>query len=122
MDESLKVAVDLFNDGRYAQFQDAIDSVAAATKARSERIFYTLLNQLSEALLQLSDGDVADAEEMVGASLRKLDDFVPRFRGLNTEALREDLRRLLVELREIRAGRRQDFAPSKLPRLRILPE
>ena len=87
-----------------------------------ERQFYTLLNKLSEALLQLSDGDVQDAEEIVAASLRKLDDFVPRFRGLNVEALREDFRRVVVELREVRAGRKADAAPSRLPRLRILPE
>lgn len=122
MDDRLRAAVDLFNDGRYAEFQDAIDSVASRTKAASERQFYALLDNLAEALLQLSDGDVADAEEMVAASLRKVDEFVPRFRGLNIESLREDFRRLVLELREVKAGRRAEFAPSRLPRLRILPD
>lgn len=122
MEEGLSRAVELFNDGNFSEFQDAIDSVSSATRASSERQFYTLLNHLAEALLQLSDGDLEDAEAMVAAELRKLDDFVPRFRGLNTEALREDFRRVLVELREVRAGTKTEWAPTKLPRLRVLPE
>lgn len=122
MDEGLRVAVELFNDGRFSEFQDALQAMTSGTRAASERQFYTLLGNLAEALLQLSDGDVADAEEMISASLRKLDEFMPRFRGLNIETLREDFRRVLVELREVRAGRKTEFAPSKLPRLRVLPE
>ena len=122
MDEKLRFAVELFNDRRFSEFQDAMESLTSTTRAASERQFYGLLNNLAEALLQLSDGDLQEAEEMVSASLRKLDDFVPRFRGLNVEALREDFRRVLVELREVRAGRKADAAPSRLPRLRILPE
>lgn len=122
MDESLKAAVDLFNVGRFSEFQDALAAVAAKTRATSERHFYTLLDNLAEALLQLSDGDIEEAEALVAASLRKLDEYVPRFRGLNVEALREDFRRLLVELRDVRAGRKADPAPSRLPRLRFLPE
>ena len=122
MDEKLSAAVELFNDGRFSDFQDAMEALTSTTRAASERQFYTLLNKLAEALLQLSDGDVQDAEEIVAASLRKLDDFVPRFRGLNVEALREDFRRVVVELREVRAGRKADAAPSRMPRLRILPE
>ena len=122
MDEKLKSAVDLFNAGRYSEFQDALGAVAAQTRAPSERHFYSVLDNLAEALLQLSDGDVGDAESMVGAALRKLDEFVPRFRGLNVEALREDFHRVITELREVQAGRKADWAPSRLPRLRILPE
>lgn len=122
MEEALRSAVALFNDGRFSEFQDAMEQEAGRTRAASERQFYNLLGRLAEAMLQLSDGDVADAEEMLTASLRKLDEFMPRFRGLNTEALREDFRRVLVELREIRAGKKHDLAPSKLPRLRTLPE
>jgi len=114
--------VQLFNDGNFSEFQDAMEALTSTTRAASERQFYALLNNLAESLLQLSDGDLQDAEEMVGASLRKMDDFVPRFRGLNVEALREDFRRVLVELREVRAGRRTEAAPSRMPRLRILPE
>ncbi len=122
MQEGLVKAVALFNSGRFAEFQDALDAMTSTTRASSERQFYTLLKNVAEALLQLSDGDVEDAETMVGAALRKMDEFVPRFRGLNVEALREDMQRLLGELRESRAGRRSEPAPSRLPRLRILPE
>jgi hypothetical protein len=122
MDEALQKAVQLFNEARYAEFQDAIDAVAVATRAASERQFYTLLNRLAEALLQLSDGDLEDAEAMIAGALRKLDDFLPRFRSLNTQALREDCGRVVMELREVRAGRKADWAPSRLPRLRVLPE
>jgi hypothetical protein len=120
--EGLLKAVELFNNGRFAEFQDALDGMTSSTRASSERQFYTLLKNLAEALLQLSDGDVEEAEGMVGAALRKMDEFVPRFRGLNVAALREDTQRLLVELRESRAGRREEPAPSRLPRLRVLPE
>src|SRR5574341_1350568 len=111
MDDALKAAVAFFNDGRYSEFQNAIEGVAAKTRAASERHFYTLLNNLAEALLQLSDGDIEDAEAMVAGGLRKLDDFLPRFRGLNMEALRDDFRNVLVELREVRAGRKSEIAP-----------
>ena len=114
--------MELFNDGRFSDFQDAMEALTSTTRAASERHFYALLNNLAESLLQLSDGYVQDAEEMVAAALRKLDDFVPRFRGLNVEALREDFRRVVVELRDVRAGRKADAAPSRMPRLRILPE
>jgi hypothetical protein len=120
--EGLLKAVELFNAGRFAEFQDALDAMTSSTRASSERQFYTLLKNVAEALLQLSDGDVADAEQMVGSALRKMDEFMPRFRGLNVATLREDMQRLLGELREARAGRREDPAPSRLPRLRVLPE
>jgi hypothetical protein len=120
--EGLLKAVELFNAGRFAEFQDALDGMTSSTRASSERQFYTLLKNVAEALLQLSDGDVADAEQMVGSALRKMDEFMPRFRGLNVAALREDIQRLLGELRESRAGRREEPAPSRLPRLRVLPE
>jgi hypothetical protein len=120
--EGLLKAVELFNSGRFAEFQDALDAMTSSTRASSERQFYTLLKNVAEALLQLSDGDVEDAEGMVHSALRKLDEFMPRFRGLNVAALREDMQRLLGELRESRAGRRAEIAPSKLPRLRVLPE
>jgi hypothetical protein len=122
MDDALRRAVQLFNEGSYSEFQDAIDAVAVATRAASERQFYTLLNRLAEALLQLSDGDLEDAEAMMSAALRKLDGFLPRFRGLNTQALREECGNVVLELREVRAGRKSDWAPTRLPRLRVLPE
>jgi hypothetical protein len=122
VDDKLRAAVQLFNDGSFSEFQDAMEGLTSTTRAASERQFYGLLNKLAEALLQLSDGDLQDAEEIVAASLRKLEDFVPRFRGLNVESLREDFRRVLVELREVRAGRRTEAAPSRMPRLRVLPE
>ena len=112
----------LFNDGRFAEFQDAVEGMISATRAASERRFYALLDDLSEALLQLSDGDLEDAEIMIAGALGKLDAFVPRFRGLNLESLRDDFRRILVELREARAGHKAEWAPSRLPRLRVLPE
>ena len=122
MHEGLLKAVELFNSGRFAEFQDALDGMTSSTRASSERQFYTLLKNVAEALLQLGDGDIEDAEGMVGSALRKMDEFMPRFRGLNVAALREDMQRLLVELRESRAGKRAEPAPSRLPRLRVLPE
>ena len=121
MNEKLEKAVTLFNDGRFSEFQDALEAMTSDTRAASERQFYTLMDNLAEALLQFSDGDLGDAEEMIAVSLRKLDDFMPRFRGLNIEALRDDFRRVLVEIRAARAGK-AEAAPSKLPRLRALPE
>lgn len=122
MHQGLLKAVELFNNGRFAEFQDALDGMTSSTRASSERQFYTLLKNVAEALLQLSDGDEQDAEGMLGAALRKMDEFMPRFRGLNVAALREDTQRLLGELRESRAGKRAEPAPSRLPRLRVLPE
>ncbi len=122
MDDVLRDAVALFNDRRFSEFQDALEGVASGTRAPSERQFYTSLGHLAEALHQLSVGDLADAEALLGPALRKLDEFVPRFRGLNTEALREDFRRVVTELREVRAGRKAEFQPARLPRLRFLPE
>lgn len=122
MDEALRSAVDLFNSGRFPEFQDALEAVSATTRSPSERQFYALLRNLAEALHQLSNEDVESAEALLGPALRKLDEFVPRFRGLNLEALREDFRRLLVELRDVREGRKAEWEPSRLPRLRILPE
>lgn len=122
MHAGLLKAVELFNSGRFAEFQDALDGMTSSTRASSERQFYTLLKNVAEALLQLSDGDEQDAEGMLGAALRKMDEFMPRFRGLNVAALREDMQRLLGELRESRAGKRAEPAPSRLPRLRVLPE
>ena len=59
---------------------------------------------------------------MIAQALRKLDEFLPRFRGLNVEALRDDFRNVLVELRDVRAGAEDGLGPSRLPRLRVLPE
>jgi hypothetical protein len=122
VDEGLRRAVELFNSGRFSEFQDAMETLSSATRAASERQFYGLLGNLAESLLQLSDGDLADAEAMIARALRKVDGFLPRFRGLNVEVLRDDFRNVLVELREVRAGTKTEWAPSRLPRLRVLPE
>jgi hypothetical protein len=119
--DALQRAVELFNNARFAEFQDALDAMTSDTRAASERQFYVVLKNVAEALLQLSDGDLADAEGMLGAALRRLDEFRPRFRGLNIAALAEDLQRLIGEIRDMRAGRKEDHAPTKLPRLRVLP-
>jgi hypothetical protein len=119
--EALQRAVELFNNGRFAEFQDALDGMTSATRAASERPFYVVLKNTAEALLQLSDGDLADAEGMLAQALRRLEEFQPRFRGLNIAALAEDLQRLMGEIRDMRAGKKEDHAPTRLPRLRVLP-
>src|SRR4051812_45240136 len=120
MDPELHAAVELFNSGRFSEFQDELESFVSGTRAVSERQFYALLDNLAEVLLQLSDGDVGEAREILERELRRLDEFLPRFRGLNTEALRDDFRRLLMEMREMKGA--VELAPSRLPRLRALPD
>jgi hypothetical protein len=120
MDPSLFAAVELFNSGRYDAFQDALEGLVSTTRATSERQFYALLDNLAEALLQISDGDLKDGEVMLIAVVRGLDPFLPRYRWLDVAALREDCHRLLTELREEQERERPDW-PPKLPRLRILP-
>jgi hypothetical protein len=122
MDESLRAAIQQFNDGRFSEFQDAMEAAAGRTRAASERQFYFLMGKLAEALLQFSDGDLADAVDLITVSLRKLDEFMPRFRGINVEALRDDFRQVLVELRDVREGKKEEPAPTRMPRLRILPQ
>ncbi len=121
MDDRLRHAVQLFNEGDFSEFQDAVESFTSTTRAPSERAFYTLLKNLAEALLQLGDGDLAETEQLVTAALRKLDDFLPRYLGLDLVALRDEFRSLLLEVREAREGRRAEHVPSRLPRLRVLP-
>jgi hypothetical protein len=120
--EALHKAVELFNAGRYAEFQDALDAMTSGTRAASERRFYTVLKNLAEAMLQLGDADVEEAATLFGAVARALEEFQPRFRGLNVAALRDDVHVLIGEARETRAGRRAEWAPSRLPRLRIVPQ
>ncbi len=122
MNESLRAAVTLFNHGRFVEFQDALEGVAGSTRAPSERQFYRSLSLLAEALHQLSNHELDKAEQTLGRFLRKLDEFLPRFRGLNVEALRDETSRTMVEIREVRAGRKTEFDPKHLPRLRVLPE
>ena len=122
MDESLRAAVDLFNAGRFTEFQDALEPMVARTRAVSERQFYTLLRHLAEALHQISNAEFESAQELLKPGMRKLEEYVPRFRGLNIEALREDFLRVTFELGEVRAGRKKEFGVDKLPRLRVLAE
>jgi len=122
VDESLRAAVALFNHGHFVEFQDALEGVAGSTRAPSERQFYRSLSLLAEALHQLSNHELAKAEGTLGRFLRKLDAFVPRFRGLNVEALRDEASRAMVEIRDMRAGKKAEFDPKHLPRLRALPE
>jgi hypothetical protein len=121
MDASLRTAVALFNQQRFVEFQDALEGVAGATRAPSERKFYKILSTLAESLHQVSNHDLQKAEETLSPALRQLDTFVPRFRELNVEALREEFQRTLTEVREVRAGRKPEFDPKHLPRLRVLP-
>ena len=122
MNEPLRAAVVLFNQGRFNEFQDALEGVAGPTRAPSERQFYRSLSRLAEALHQLSNHELEEAEEVLGQSLRKLDEYLPRFRGLNVLALCDDVRRTMLEVREVRAGRKTEIDPKLLPRLRALPE
>ena len=122
MDDALRAAVVLFNHGRFVEFQDALEGVATATRAPSERQFYRSLALLAEGLHQLSNHDLDKAEEALGRFLRKVDEFVPRFRALNVEALREDVRRTVSDIRDLRAGKKAEFDPKQLRRLRVLSE
>jgi hypothetical protein len=121
LDDSLGKAIELFNEGRFSDFQDAVEAFTSTTRAPSERAFYTVLKNLAEALIQLGDGDLVETEQMVTAALRKLDQFLPRYRGINVTALRDELRTLLLEVREARGGTRSEHLPPRLPRLRVLP-
>jgi uncharacterized protein len=120
--DALHEAAGLFNAGRFTEFQDSLEALSAATRAPSERQFYTLLGHLAEVMHKTSNEDYAGAEEMFGPTLRKLDEFVPRFRGVNTAALRDECQRLLAELRDLQARRKAELDPARLPRLRFLPE
>jgi hypothetical protein len=122
MDASLRAAVTSFNQQRFVEFQDALEAVAGATLAPSERQFYKILSTLAESLHQVGNHELQKAEETLGPALRKLDKFVPRFRGLNVEPLREEFQRTLTEVRDVRAGREPEFNPKHLPGLRVLPE
>src|SRR5688500_1462290 len=109
MDESLRAAVDLFNAGRFTEFQDQLETLVARTRAASERQFYTLLRHFAEGLHQIGNAQFESAEALLLPAMRKLEDYVPRFRGLNVESLREDLLQVTNELREVRAGRKTEF-------------
>ena len=122
MDESLKAAVDLFNAGRFTEFQDALEVMVSRTRAASERQFYTLLRHLAEALHQISNAELESAEALLKPGMRKLEEYVPRFRGLNIEAFREDFGRVMQELNDVRSGRTKEFRVDRLPRLRAFPE
>jgi hypothetical protein len=122
MDESLRAASELFNGAHFTEFQDALEGIASQTRAASERKFYTVLGHLAEALHQLSNGELEDAHTLLVRALSALDEFVPRFRGLNVAALRDDFRGVLQELREVQAGRKPEFRLERLPRLRAFPE
>ena len=121
LDDPLRHAIQLFNEGRFPEFQDALEAFTSTTRAPSERAFYTLLKNLAESLIQLGDGDLAETEQIVTAALRKLDEFLPRYREINVVALRDDLRTLLLEVRDAREGKRSRDVPPRLPRLRVLP-
>jgi hypothetical protein len=122
MDERLRAAVDLFNAGRFTEFQDALEVMVARTRAASERQFYTLLRHLAEALHQISNAELESADELLKPAMRKLEEYLPRFRGINTSDLRDDFGRVTQELQEVRAGRKRELRLDRLPRLRALPE
>jgi len=122
MDEELRAAVELFNAARFTEFEDALEGMVAGTRAESERQFYALLENLAEALHQIGNAQFESAEAVLVPALRKLEEYVPRFRGLNVEALRQDFLNVTNALREVRAGRRSDVRLERLPRLRVLPE
>ena len=124
VDDALRPAVELFNHGRFTEFQDALEKVAAATRAASERQFYTLLAPPGRGAASRSATTTSTSAEAThrAASLRKLDEFVPRFRGLNIEALREDFRACSGAARGARGAQDASSAPTQLPRLRVLPE
>ena len=100
MEETLSRAVALFNDGRYAEFQTALEGV---DRAASERRFYTLLDKLAEGLLRLSDGSALEAERLVADALRTLISL--GLRGLNV-TLCETWAAPVTDRR--RPGRRQE--------------
>ena len=122
MDESLRAAVEMFNAGHFTEFQDQLETLVARTRAASERQFYTLLRHFAEALHQTGNAQFESAEALLVPALRKLEEYVPRFRGLNVESLREDLLVVATELREVRSGRKAEFRVPRLPRLRVLAE
>lgn len=122
MDDALRAAVELFNASRFTEFQDALEGIAARTRAASELHFYTLLGHLAEGLHQIGNAKFESAEALLQPSLRKLEAYVPRFRGLNVEALREDFLQVMGALREARAAGRSELHLERLPRLRALPD
>jgi hypothetical protein len=121
MDESFGNAIQLFNDGHFSEFQDVVETFTSGTRSPSERAFYTVLKNLAESLIQLGDGDLSETMQILTSALRKLDEFLPRYRDVNVMALRDEFRSLLLEVRDAQEGRRKESVPSRLPRLRVLP-
>jgi hypothetical protein len=122
MDELLRKAVDLFNAQRFTEFQDALEGIAARTRAASELHFYTLLGHLAEGLHQIGNAKFESAEALLQPAVRKLEDYLPRFRGLHVESLREDFLQVMGALREARASGRSELRLERWPRLRALPD
>jgi hypothetical protein len=104
----LRKAIELFNEGRFSDFQDAVESFTSTTRA-SERAFYRA-QEPGRGAHPARRRDLGETEQMVTAALRKLDQFLPRYRGINVVALRDDFRTLLLAVREsARAGAPSTF-------------
>jgi len=69
---------------------------------------------------QIGQREVRGAEALLQPASGKLEDYVPRFRGLHVESLREDFQLVMKALREARAAGRSErtsraSAPARLP-------
>jgi len=90
LDERVVCGVEAFNAGQYFKAHEIWEAVWREIQS-PEKDYYQALIQAAVALHHWNNGNVLGAHRLAGRALKRLEEFVPGYLGLDTRQLRQVL-------------------------------
>ena len=116
---SFSDALSLYNRGEYLDCQETLEAVYAASDAKEQPLVRAILQLACGMHLHFNRGGGRGALNLFRQSLIALDDFRPRYLGVETDELYEALDAYLQELQERRKPGANFFDRWLAPRIRF---
>jgi hypothetical protein len=119
-DPAVIEAVSLFNRGYYWETHEVLEHLWLEETTRIRKLYQGLI-QASAALYHVLNANPKGVGRLVDESCAKLQDFRPKYQGLDLEPLIAALIAFKSQADDIASSRRQNFDYDQLPRIVLGP-
>jgi predicted metal-dependent hydrolase len=109
-------AIDQFNMRWYFESHETLEDLWMVTPL-PERTFMQGIIQLAAALVHYARGEQPGVLKLLDASADKLREFAPRFLGVETARLLDDIARVRAEFVELGEERVREWDERRLPQI-----
>jgi len=108
--------VEEFNTRHFFEAHDTWEELWMETRG-SNRLFYQGLIQTAVGFYHFSNGNVKGAYSQLEKALKKLDQYLPAYHGIDTHLLVDRVREFLHQAELLRNGGAGMFDESRIPQI-----